>query len=108
MQRLGVIGIAGYFLLPLLQLLDGSAIQMAQRQVHASSTALLINFQADLGVPGLRERLSALVEDAIRTISDRDPGGMHLDARKGLVGDDSVRRRPRRAKGLRVVDGSDR
>ena len=65
------------------------------------------NLQADLSAPGLRERLSALVDDAIRTVVARDPGDMRLDPRKGLVGDDSVRRRPRRAKALRVQGGSE-
>lgn len=64
------------------------------------------NLQGDLTAPGVREALRELVADAVRTIVARDLGGMHLDARKGLVGDDAVRG-PRRPKGLRVLGGSE-
>jgi cyclic pyranopterin phosphate synthase len=44
-----------------------------------------------------REVLSAIVRDALATIGARDPGGMKLDRRKGLVGGEAERRRPNRS-----------
>jgi cyclic pyranopterin phosphate synthase len=38
-----------------------------------------------------RERLSAIVRDALRSIGERDPGGLMLDRRKGLVGSEAER-----------------
>lgn len=45
-----------------------------------------------------RAALSRLVEEAAAAVMRTDPGGMLLDARKGLVGVDAVRRRPRKAR----------
>lgn len=53
------------------------------------------NLRADLGDPEQRRALAALVKDAIDTVRARDPGGMRLDLRKGLVGPEALRRRPR-------------
>ena len=58
----------------------------------------------------LREGLAALVKDAVRTVVDRDPGGMRLDERKGLIGPEVFRRRPKSkgpkagVKSLRVLN----
>jgi molybdenum cofactor biosynthesis enzyme MoaA len=47
------------------------------------------------GVTGAaRGKLSAVVRDAIATIRQRDPGGMRLDRRKGLIGGEAERGRP--------------
>jgi pyruvate-formate lyase-activating enzyme len=43
-----------------------------------------------------RERLKAIVRDAVEAVRKRDPGGMKLDRRKGLVGPEAERRRPAR------------
>ncbi|MBX3184940.1 MAG: radical SAM protein [Polyangiaceae bacterium] len=43
-----------------------------------------------------KPELSSLVKAAVTSIVDRDPGGLHLDPRKGLVGAEVFRRRPRR------------
>jgi molybdenum cofactor biosynthesis enzyme MoaA len=40
-----------------------------------------------------RDRLSAIVRDVVETIRQRDPGGMKLDRRKGLVGGEAERKR---------------
>jgi MoaA/NifB/PqqE/SkfB family radical SAM enzyme len=40
-----------------------------------------------------KEALSLLVRSAVESVREKDPGGMLLDARKGLVGPDSVRGR---------------
>lgn len=40
-----------------------------------------------------RGKLSAVVRDAVSTIGQRDPGGMKLDRRKGLVGGEAERGR---------------
>lgn len=56
---------------------------------------------------GPQAPLSALVQDAVRTVVARDPGGMPLDRRKGLVGPQSRRRRPRAA-GASEPEVSDR
>lgn len=53
------------------------------------------NIQAALDDPTIRAPLTALVDDAIRTVIARDPGDMRLDLNKGLVGPDAIRR-PRR------------
>lgn len=45
-----------------------------------------------------REALAALVRDAVATVIARDQGGKLLDQRKGLVGPETVRRRPRSAR----------
>jgi len=65
------------------------------------------NLQGDLQAPGVRDALTALVKDAVRTIVARDPGDMRLDPRKGLVGEEAVRRKPKpkRPKALKVLRG---
>ncbi len=42
-----------------------------------------------------RDRLSAIVRSALDSVRARDPGGMRLDRRKGLVGTEAERRHPR-------------
>lgn len=49
--------------------------------------------RAPEGDPALRARLARLVEDAARSVDARDQGAMRLDERKGLVGDEALRRR---------------
>lgn len=60
---------------------------------------------------GPREALAALVRDAMESVRDRDHGQRRLDARKGLVGDEAIRRmvrsrEPLRARGFRVLERS--
>ncbi len=43
-----------------------------------------------------RDALAALIRAVAQSVLARDPGGMLLDARKGMVGPDSVRRPPRK------------
>ncbi len=70
------------------------------------------NLRANLDDPEERRALAALVKDAIDTVRARDPGGMRLDLRKGLVGPDALRRRPKPkpdqqkpgSKRLRILD----
>jgi MoaA/NifB/PqqE/SkfB family radical SAM enzyme len=70
------------------------------------------NLQGDLDDARTREALAALVKDAVSTVIERDPGGMRLDARKGLVGPEVFRRRPKSkgpkagVKSLRVLNGA--
>ena len=49
------------------------------------------------------DALRAIVESAVGAIVARDPGGMLLDAHKGPVGPDSVRRRPKKRR-LKVTE----
>ncbi len=69
------------------------------------------NLQGDLGEAGVRDALAALVKDAVSTVIERDPGGMRLDERKGLVGPEAFRPRPKSkgpkagVKSLRVLNG---
>ncbi|KIG15539.1 radical SAM domain protein [Enhygromyxa salina] len=69
------------------------------------------NLQGDLGDGPTREALTALVKDAVNTVIARDPGGMRLDQRKGLVGPEAFRPRPKSkgpkvgVKSLRVLNG---
>lgn len=73
-----------------------SARTKAHALAHSASFDLHYrNIQGDLNQPRLREALAALVKDAVRTVVERDPGGMRLDARKGLVGPEVFRRRPK-------------
>jgi molybdenum cofactor biosynthesis enzyme MoaA len=58
----------------------------------ARTPSFNIHYRAVLGPE--RERLSAIVHDTVDTIKERDPGGMKLDRRKGLVGGEAERRRP--------------
>jgi hypothetical protein len=46
-----------------------------------------------------RELLTALIRDAVTTIARRDQGGKLLDRRKGLIGAEALRRRPRETTG---------
>lgn len=68
------------------------------------------NLQGELGDTRVREALAALVKDAVSTVIERDPGGMRLDARKGLVGPEAFRPRPKSkgpkagVKSLRVLN----
>ncbi len=56
----------------------------------ARTSSFNVHYRAVTGTA--RERLSAIVRDAVATISQRDPGGMRLDRRKGLVGGEALRR----------------
>ena len=60
----------------------------------ARTPSFNVHYRAVTG--SARERLSAIVRDAIGVIRERDPGGMRLDRRKGLVGSEAERRRPTR------------
>jgi hypothetical protein len=83
----------------------------ARSDAHALARSASFNLQyrnikGDMTAPGVKEALAALVKDAVRTVIERDPGGMHLDQRKGLVGPEAFRRKPaskQRPKGLRVL-----
>jgi len=62
----------------------------------ARSKSLNVHYRnIDGDARAARAALAALVQDAARTIVERDRGGFRLDARKGLVGAESFRR-PRR------------
>ncbi|RMG14621.1 MAG: radical SAM protein [Deltaproteobacteria bacterium] len=43
-----------------------------------------------------KEALTSVIRAAVEAIDARDPGGLHLDGRKGLVGSEYFRRRARR------------
>lgn len=49
--------------------------------------------------------LAQLVRRVAECVRERDPGQLHLDARKGLVGPESLRRRPPRRRSARRVSG---
>ncbi|MBW2463491.1 MAG: hypothetical protein JRH11_17705, partial [Deltaproteobacteria bacterium] len=53
---------------------------------------------------GDQDRLRRIVAGAVKSIEARDPGGMLLDLRKGPVGPDSVRRRPKRRLPVKTGD----
>jgi MoaA/NifB/PqqE/SkfB family radical SAM enzyme len=84
----------------------------ARSEDHALARSASFNLQyrnikGDLTTPGVRDTLAALVKDAVARVIERDPGGMLLDQRKGLVGAEAFRRQPsskQRPKGLRVID----
>ncbi|RLB51474.1 MAG: hypothetical protein DRJ42_16770 [Deltaproteobacteria bacterium] len=53
---------------------------------------------------GDQELLRQIVAGAVKSVEARDPGGMMLDLRKGPVGPDSVRRRPKRRLPVKTGD----
>ncbi|MFO7562677.1 MAG: radical SAM protein [Enhygromyxa sp.] len=96
------------------ELREGISVDLllsARSPAHALARSASFNLQyrnlkGDLSAPGVRDALAALVKDAVRSVIERDPGGMQLDQRKGLVGPEAFRRRPeskQRPKSLRVI-----
>ncbi len=93
-----------------------SAVRLTRRTCsflfeHGDSSVEVVLSARDDGAPALtrtpsfnihyrsvagpaREKLASIVRDAVKTIGERDPGGMVLDRRKGLVGDEIARRPP--------------
>jgi cyclic pyranopterin phosphate synthase len=81
----------------------GSSVEVVLGARDESAPALArtasfnIHYRAVTGPA--RDRLAAIVQDAIATVGQRDPGGMKLDRRKGLVGTEAERRRPSASRG---------
>jgi pyruvate-formate lyase-activating enzyme len=75
--------------------LSDSSVELVLRardeaaQALAHTRSFNLHYRAVTGP--LRERLSAIVRDAVAAIRERDPGGMRLDPRKGLVGSEAER-----------------
>ncbi|PRP97514.1 Cyclic pyranopterin monophosphate synthase [Enhygromyxa salina] len=87
----------------------------ARTQEHALARSASFNLhyrnlRGDLGDEAIREGLTALVKDVVNTVIERDPGGMRLDQRKGMVGPEAFRPRPKSkgpkagVKSLRVLN----
>ncbi len=76
----------------------GSSVDVVLTARDASAPALVRSASFNVHYRNVRgddrEALTRVVQAAVEVITARDPGGMLLDARKGLVGPASVRRRP--------------
>jgi MoaA/NifB/PqqE/SkfB family radical SAM enzyme len=81
---------------------DGSSVEivLSARDEDAPALARTASFNVHYrAVTGAaRDRLSSIVRDTLATVGKRDPGGMKLDRRKGLVGGEALRQR--RARGV--------
>jgi MoaA/NifB/PqqE/SkfB family radical SAM enzyme len=62
-----------------------------EAQTLARSASFNIHYRNVRGED--KDALIALIKDAVSAVIERDPGGLHFDARKGLVGAEAVRRR---------------
>lgn len=80
--------------------LGQSSVDVVLTARTADGPALLRTASFDLHYRNIegpdREPLASLVKAAAEAVRERDPGGMKLDERKGLIGADALRRSARR------------
>lgn len=80
--------------------IEGSSVDVVLTARDSEAPALVRSASFNVHYRNVRgdadARLRRLVREAAASIVRNDPGGMHLDVRKGLVGSESVRRRPGR------------
>jgi hypothetical protein len=76
----------------------GSTIDFVLTALDPSGPALArsrsFNLHYRNAIGGDKDALKAVVQAAVAAVLERDPGGMMLDARKGMVGPEAVRRKP--------------